>query len=71
MPLCSDLISLLQVLKMALMILIFGYLLDAAYGSAFPQITPPARLQIRQNNGLLTLWSPTVIGTTLTCKFGN
>lgn len=59
----------LGVLKMTLMILVFGYLLDVAYGSAFPQITSPARLQIRQDNGLLTLWSPSLVGLTLTCKF--
>jgi len=56
-------------LKMTLIILVLGYLLDEVYANALPQMTQAAQLVPRQTNGVITLWSPTVIGTALTCKF--
>jgi hypothetical protein len=53
---------------MAPLIVILALLLDAVHGAAHPAITPAAQLIERQNLGIGTIWSPSVVGTDITCK---
>ena len=54
--------------KMTPLILILVYFLVAVHGAAHPAPTPPARLDERQA-GVATVWSPVIVGTTVSCAF--
>lgn len=59
--------------KMAPLILVMlVHFLVAVDGAAYPAPTPAARLDKRQvpQNGVSTIWSPFVVGTTVSCTFG-
>jgi hypothetical protein len=53
------------------LILILVYFLVAVYGAAYPAPTLAARLNKRQGFGVTTVWSPFVVGTTVSCTFGR
>jgi hypothetical protein len=55
--------------KMTPLILILIHCLVAVDGAAYPAPTPAARLEERQVFGISTVWSPTVVGTTVWCAF--
>lgn len=49
--------------------MILGYLANVAYGLAAPAPTPPPELEKRQIEGLESVWSPSIDGSTVTCVF--
>jgi hypothetical protein len=49
----------------------FVYFLVAVYGAAYPAPTLAARLDERQGYGVTTVWSPFVVGITVSCTFGR
>jgi hypothetical protein len=56
---------------MTTLILILVYFLVAIDGAAYPAPTLAARLDKRQGFDVSTVWSPYVVGTTVSCTFGR
>jgi hypothetical protein len=54
--------------KMTPLIVTLALFLDAVYGAAHPAITSAAQLVERQNLGIGTIWSPSLVGTDISCK---
>jgi hypothetical protein len=61
------------VANMLFSVALFACFLNAVHGAVFPAPTPAARYEKRQQAyiGAATIWSPTTIGSTLTCMFGH
>jgi hypothetical protein len=53
------------------LILILVHCLVGVNGAAYPAPTAAARLEERQVFGISTVWSPTVVGTTVSCTFNR
>jgi hypothetical protein len=53
------------------LILMLVYFLVAVDGAAYPAPTLAARLDKRQAFDVAVVWSPFVIGTTVSCTFGR
>jgi hypothetical protein len=53
------------------LILMLVYFLVTVHGAAYPAPTLAARLNKRQDYGVVTVWSPFVVGTTVSCTFGR
>ena len=56
------------------LMLLYYYFLASVHGAVFPGPAPtrPARLDERQGFvGVATVWSPTIVGTTVGCTFGR
>ena len=56
---------------MTLLILMLVYFLVAVDGAAYPAPTLAARLDKRQGFSVATVWSPFIVGTTVSCTFGR
>ena len=57
--------------KMTTLILMLVYFQVAVHGAAHLGPTPAARLDKRQGFGAATVWSPIIVGTTVSCTFGR
>jgi hypothetical protein len=51
--------------------LMLVHFLVAVDGAAYPAPTLAARLENRQGAGVATIWSPFVVGTTVSCKYSR
>ena len=57
--------------KMTPLILMLACFLVAVHGVAYPAPTLAARLEKRQGGNVQTVWSPTVIGTSVSCRLSR
>jgi hypothetical protein len=54
---------------MAHLLFMLVYFLGVVYGAAHPDPTPAAVLEERQFLGVITIWSPSLAGTSISCLF--